>query len=131
MDNAAWIGLQWVIVLFLGLIGLNIVIKIWSDKINLNSLLSEPDGKASLSRFQLLLFTFVIVGIYVVLCLQQGDLIEISNGVLGLLGISGGFVCHFEGHPDTGGQDASWGAEKFGKRRSGRRRITSAASRWS
>jgi hypothetical protein len=90
MDNAAWIGLQSVIVLFLGLIGLNIVIKIWSDKINLNSLLSEPDGKASLSRFQLLLFTFVIVGIYVVLCLQQGDLIEISNGVLGLLGISGG-----------------------------------------
>ncbi|SRR6266545_22953 len=90
MNNYAWIGLQWVVVVFLALIGLVVIVKIWTDKINLNSLLSEPDGKASLSRFQLLLFTFVIVSIYVVLCLQQGDLLEISGGVLGLLGISGG-----------------------------------------
>jgi hypothetical protein len=77
-------------VAFLGLVGIIIVIKIYTDKINLDSLLSEPDGKASLSRFQLLLFTFVIISIYVVLCLQQNELLEISNGVLGLLGISGG-----------------------------------------
>jgi hypothetical protein len=90
MDNLPWIALQWVIVIFIGLVGCVIVLKMLTDKIPLNSLVSEPDGKASLSRFQLLMFTFVISSIYVVICLQQGELQEISNGVLGLLGISGG-----------------------------------------
>jgi hypothetical protein len=90
MDNLPWIALQWVIVIFIGLVGCVIVLKMLTDKIPLNSLVSEPDGKASLSRFQLLMFTFVISSIYVVICLQQGELQEISNGVLGLFGISGG-----------------------------------------
>jgi hypothetical protein len=90
MSNGPWIALQWILVVFIGLVGLVILWKILTDKIPLNSLLSEPDGKASLSRFQLLMFTFVIVSIYVVICLQQGELQEISAGVLGLMGISGG-----------------------------------------
>jgi uncharacterized Tic20 family protein len=89
MDALVATVLEWIIVGFLGVIGIIILWKILTDKIDLNSLLSEANGKASLSRFQLLLFTFVIVGIYVVLCLQAGELLEISNGVLGLLGISG------------------------------------------
>lgn len=90
MDTLVPTVLQWIIVVFIGVIGLIILYKIWTDKINLDKLLSEKDGKASLSRFQMLLFTFVIISIYVVLCLQQSELLEISSGVLGLIGISGG-----------------------------------------
>ena len=41
-----------------------------------------------MSRLQLLLFTFVIAGLYLTLSLEAGYLIEIPNQVLGLLGIS-------------------------------------------
>lgn len=56
----------------------------------LSGLICEPDGKASLSRFQLLLFTFVIAGLFMVLSIELGAFIDVPNGVLGLLGISGG-----------------------------------------
>lgn len=46
--------------------------------------------KASLSRFQLLIFTFVIAGIYAVLCLESGSFVDIPEHVLWLLGVSGG-----------------------------------------
>ena len=45
--------------------------------------------KASLSRFQLLIFTFVIAGLYLALSLETGTLIDIPENVLLLLGISG------------------------------------------
>jgi uncharacterized protein GlcG (DUF336 family) len=48
----------------------------------------EP--KASMSRLQLLIFTFVIAGVYLVLCLEGGRFVDIPNNVLLLLGISGG-----------------------------------------
>jgi len=64
----------------------------------LKGLLSEPpgpndppgDSKASLSRFQFLIFTFVIAGLYLLLCIEAGTLIDIPGNVLALLGISGG-----------------------------------------
>src|SRR5262249_21306574 len=91
MDKYAWVALQWVLVVFIALVGLVIIYKMVFGNTDISSLITESDGKkASMSRFQLLLFTFVIVSIYVVLCLQQGDLLEISVGVLGLLGISSG-----------------------------------------
>jgi hypothetical protein len=46
--------------------------------------------KASMSRLQLLVFTFVIAGVYLVLCLESGTFVDIPNNVLLLLGISGG-----------------------------------------
>lgn len=46
--------------------------------------------KASMSRFQLLLFTFVIGGVYLVLCLESGTLVAIPDNVVLLLGVSGG-----------------------------------------
>lgn len=46
--------------------------------------------KASASRFQLVIFTFVIGGVYLVLCLESGTLIDIPQNVLWLLGVSGG-----------------------------------------
>jgi hypothetical protein len=46
--------------------------------------------KASLSRFQFLIFTFVIAGVYLVLCLETGTFVEIPSNVVLLLGVSGG-----------------------------------------
>jgi len=81
--------IQFVIALiFIAFAGL-VVRQMW--KSDLGGLIAEPDqsGKASMSRFQLLLFTFVITGIFLSLSLETGTFVEIPNGVLGLLGISG------------------------------------------
>ena len=71
---------------------LSIVYMMLNKTIDLSNLVSEPglEGKASLSRFQLLLFTLVIAGLYVILSLENGQLIDVPNGALALLGISGG-----------------------------------------
>ena len=79
------------------LMGLTIVALILRNKIDLTYLISEPIAKggddlpkASLSRFQFLIFTFVIAGLYLALSLEAGTLIDVPNGALMLLGISGG-----------------------------------------
>lgn len=61
------------------------------SQMNLAALVCELDGqKASLSRFQFLLFTFVVAGTYLTLCLKTGTFVEIPKGALALIGISGG-----------------------------------------
>jgi uncharacterized membrane protein len=83
-------------------IAMTVVWAMLRGRIDLSHLLSEsasaealPDSppagppKASLSRFQFLVFTFVIAGLYLVLSLETGTLIDVPNGVLILLGISG------------------------------------------
>jgi hypothetical protein len=81
-------------------IALTVVCAMMRGTIDLSHLLSEstkPSNppwpevkpKASLSRFQFLVFTFVIAGLYLVLSIETGSLVEIPNGVLVLLGISG------------------------------------------
>ena len=72
--------------------------KIYEGDINLVGLLSESPAqgqaaaptKASLSRFQFLIFSFVIAGLFLLLSIQAGTFVEIPVNVLGLLGISGG-----------------------------------------
>ncbi len=73
--------------------------KIFTGAIDISALISEPKAdptnpnetaKGSLSRFQFLIFTFVIAGLYTILCIESGALIEIPDSVLLLLGISGG-----------------------------------------
>lgn len=72
--------------------------KIWDNDISLGGLLAEPPepgapagtGKASLSRFQFLIFTFVIAGLFLLLSIEAGGFVQIPNNVLALLGISGG-----------------------------------------
>ncbi|MDR3526629.1 MAG: hypothetical protein P4L57_05070 [Rhizomicrobium sp.] len=60
-------------------------------RINIYDLLAEPDStKASLSRFQFLLFTFVIAGLFLLLSVESGGFVIIPDSVLGLLGISAG-----------------------------------------
>ena len=66
---------------------------VWST--DLKALICELDkdgkgGKASISRLQLLLFTFVIAGLFMVMSIEAGYFVEIPQEVLGLLGISGG-----------------------------------------
>lgn len=90
---------EWLIVVFIGAVALLVLIKIW--KVDLSGLVTEAPqpgvaggpptpGKGSLSRLQLLLFTFVIAGLYLVLSLEAGEFVNVPNQVLGLLGISGG-----------------------------------------
>ncbi len=83
----------WVIVIFMAALGLVIILKILKGKdggIDLQYLLSEENGQASLSRFQFLIFTFVIAMGLLVLILDSGSFPNIPNGVFGLLGISAG-----------------------------------------
>jgi hypothetical protein len=72
--------------------------KIFRGDISLTDLIAEPPPpndltaipKASLARFQFLIFTFVIAGLYLLLSIEAGTFVEIPNNVLGLLGISSG-----------------------------------------
>ena len=48
-----------------------------------------PDGKASLSTFQVWLFTLAVVGLFLLFWLQTGMLADLSGTILTLLGISG------------------------------------------
>ncbi|HEY9104564.1 hypothetical protein [Chitinimonas sp.] len=81
---------------------------------NLSKLLCEPDGKASISRFQLFVFTLVISGLYLALSIEAGQLIDVPNGALTLLGISGGSFLISKGIKpgdggNTGGNDQAGG----------------------
>jgi protein-S-isoprenylcysteine O-methyltransferase Ste14 len=82
----------WIIVGFIGLLAITILVKIWRNEIDLSKLLCEDKSdKASLSRFQFLIFTFVIALSYFwVILMKQGFPDEIPTGVYALLGISGG-----------------------------------------
>lgn len=78
--------------------------KLLRGQIDLTYLLAEPAAppmagadpneppetpKASISRFQFLIFTFVIAGVYLVLCLEGGRFVAIPQEVILLLGVSG------------------------------------------
>jgi hypothetical protein len=81
----------YVLCAFVGLLAATIVIWIWQGKIDLSALISEANGQASMSRFQLLIFTFVIaIGLFELIELRASStgFPDIPNGVLTLLGIS-------------------------------------------
>jgi hypothetical protein len=74
---------------FVGVLALMLLWFIWTDKIDLSRLLSEANGSASLSRLQLLIFTFVIaISLFLLVEKGSGNFPEIPSGVLTLLGIS-------------------------------------------
>jgi hypothetical protein len=79
--------------LFLGTLAVSIVVLVWwapphTRRIDLTHLLNEVNGQASMSRFQLLLFTFVIAISLFELVMKNGSLPQVPEGVLTLLGIS-------------------------------------------
>ena len=84
------------IVLSIILLGFGAVIlgMILTGQIDLSDILVESgengSKKASLSRLQFLMFSFVIAGLYLVICVESGTFVDVPPGVLILLGISGG-----------------------------------------
>jgi hypothetical protein len=62
----------------------------WAQASNESHPRPPETPKASMSRLQLLIFTFVIAGVYLVLCLESGTLVQIPENVILLLGVSGG-----------------------------------------
>lgn len=83
--------LRWSAIGFLFIMGalcIMLLYKMWTNEINLSSLLNEANGDASMSRFQLLVFSLVIaVGLYIYI-LNHMALPDIPESVLKLLGIS-------------------------------------------
>jgi hypothetical protein len=85
------------LVVFLAGAGAVVLAKMLWDEIDLSKLISEANGDASMSRFQFLIFTFVIAGSYFLMVVWSltatGGGVNLPNippGVLGLIGISGG-----------------------------------------
>ncbi len=60
-----------------------------TGKIDLSELLEEESGGASMSRFQLLIFTFVISLSFFLLVAKSNEFPQVPAEVLTLLGISG------------------------------------------
>lgn len=100
-------AMQWSLAIFLALLEATILALIWTGTrrpspsskcncigINLEKVISEQDGAASFSRFQFMIFTFIIASAYIVLAFHDvalgKGLPAIDNSVLGLIGISGG-----------------------------------------
>lgn len=93
MDGVA-LAMGIVLVVIIGIFGLVINWLMISGKINLAKLICEKNGDASMSRFQLLIFTFVIAMSLFLIIASPGQgapsFPEIPNGIFVLLGISGG-----------------------------------------
>ena len=78
---------------FLILLEVTIIAKIWNNTIDLSQLISETNGGASLSRFQFLVFTFVIALCLFLVVVGSGGAPAFPNippGIFALLGISAG-----------------------------------------
>lgn len=82
----------WVALGLIALLGLAVLYYVFTERIDLSRLLSEPNGDASISRFQLLIFTFVIAAsLFLVIASAKPPSFpktDIPPGVLILLGIS-------------------------------------------
>ena len=82
----------WILTIFIGFLAVMILVKIWKGDIDLNYLISDENGWASLSRFQFLVFTFVVAMslFYLVVVNSPPAYPAIPKEILALLGISGG-----------------------------------------
>jgi TRAP-type C4-dicarboxylate transport system permease small subunit len=77
-----------VFLLIMGALCVMLLIKTWTNQIDLSSLLDEANGDASMSRFQLLVFSLVVaVGVFLFI-LKNLTLPDIPQSILTLLGIS-------------------------------------------
>jgi hypothetical protein len=96
----------WIIVVFIGILGVLVLWNIYTNRIDLKFLLCEDTGKASLSRFQFLVFTFVIAMSFVLITLRTGTIPDVPQGVWALLGISGGSYVIAKGIQKSAGATA-------------------------
>jgi hypothetical protein len=89
-STLALIGFAVLLVILLGFAAI-VLLRILTGTISLDGLIAESDlSKASLARFQFLIFTFLIAGLFLLLSIESGGFVDIPETVLGLLGISGG-----------------------------------------
>lgn len=100
------LGAGWLALVLVGGVGVAVVGRMWTGTIDLRHLLEENTGGASFSRFQFLVFTFVIGLCVLVLTLKSGQFPNISGDVLGLLGISSGSYVVAKGIQQNGGPGA-------------------------
>jgi hypothetical protein len=82
--------LEYVVAGFIGILAAVIIYMILTGKMDLTHLLNEANGSASMSRFQLLIFTFIIAISLFYLVEKRADnsFPDVPTGVLTLLGIS-------------------------------------------
>lgn len=82
----------WTVTVLIGAFAIAIIYKMLKGDINLMYLIAGVDGDASLSRFQFLIFTFVIaLGLFLIILSRNPPAFPeaIPGGILALLGISG------------------------------------------
>jgi len=93
------------------LFGFMVLAAIASGKIDISSLLEEkgsPDGGASMSRFQLLIFTFVVAISLLLIVVSKSDFPkEVPVGILTLLGISASTYAVSKGIQSGSSNDSS------------------------
>ena len=91
MDTIALFA-GWAVAIFAAILGIVILVYIITGKIDLKYVISEEDGSASLSRFQFLIFTFVIALSLLLVIVSQNPpgFPTIPPEIFILLGISGG-----------------------------------------
>jgi len=98
-----------VLIIFIGILGAILLWKMAKGEIDLNKLVSEPTGGASLSRFQFLIFTFVISMSLFLVIIGHANAPEfpttIPPEIFALLGISGGSYLISKGISKSGKQD--------------------------
>src|SRR5436309_12962607 len=85
------LAIGWSLCLFVIFLEIAVIWLIAVGKIDLSRLISEPNGDASMSRFQLLIFTFVIaLSLFLVIVAKSTPAFppEIPGSILALLGIS-------------------------------------------
>ena len=83
----------WILTIFLGVLGGIILWKILTGQIDISYIICDENGWASLSRFQFLIFTFVIaISLFYLIVTHKPDPAypTIPAEILGLLGISAG-----------------------------------------
>jgi len=82
----------YVICVLIGLLGVFVLWRIADGSIDLSRLISEPNGDASMSRFQFLVFTFVValsLFLVIVSAPNHPTFPNVPATILSLLGISG------------------------------------------
>lgn len=94
------IGFGLMVLIFL--YGLMILLEIANGRIDIRLLLSESTGGASMSRFQLLIFTFVISLSFFLLVAKSKQFPNVPPDVLALLGISASTYAVSKGIQATG-----------------------------
>ncbi|MEO8900196.1 MAG: hypothetical protein ABI488_01260 [Polyangiaceae bacterium] len=80
--------LLYAVVLFLAALEARILWQIATRRIDVHLLINNGEGNVSLSRFQFLIFRFVVAASFFYLTLKDAAFPPVNDGVLVLLGIS-------------------------------------------